>query len=153
MKFYELNAARPCRCRIERTKKDVIPVQDFSRCAICFHQVHSPGHPEREPRPYLCESSLGLEKSWYQTKLVRVYTYVDHVPFCTAQYWRDESCHSETLLPFETFADYHYVQLLLRCVWVLWLFNFSNLPRARPQSFAFADRANCCKTLFRTTSK
>ena len=96
MKFYELNAARPCRCRIERTKKDVIPVQDFSRCAICFHQVHSTGHPDREPRPYLCESSLGLEKSWYRTKLVRVYTYVDHVPFCTAQYWRDESCHSET---------------------------------------------------------
>ena len=78
MKFYELNAARPCRCRIERTNKDVIPVQDFSRCAICFHQVHSPGHPEREPRPYLCESSLGLEKSWYQTKLVRVYTITCH---------------------------------------------------------------------------
>lgn len=153
MKFYELNAARPCKCRIERTNKDVIPVQDFSRCAICFHQVRSPGHPDREPRPYLCEPPLGPEGSWYQTKLVRVYTYVDHALFCTAQYWRDESCNSKTLLPFVTFGDYHYVQLLLRCVWVLWLLNFSNLPRIRPQSFAFADRANCCKTLLRTTSK
>ena len=98
MKFYELNAARPCRCRIERTNKDVIPVQDFSRCAICFHQVRSPGHPDREPRPYLCEPPLGPEGSWYQTKLVRVYTYVDHALFCTAQYWRDESCNSKTLL-------------------------------------------------------
>ena len=152
MKFYGLNAARSCRCRIKRKKE---------RCNISakFLRVH-----------HLLSLSPFSKSSWKRAKtiLVRIISRPGEilVPDQTRPglhlCWSRAILHGVVLkgrimsqrnLPFETFGDYHYVQLLLRCVWVLWLLNFSNLPRVRPQSFAFADLANCCKMLLRTTSK